>query len=162
MHSALSVPRIMWLALLSSQCLYAVLLYVPGLIEFGLVAPPLAVRFALAAAALTVAVASFVVPRILWNAALKQTSYRAPTDVARQHDDEALRQGMKLGMAPFIIGLALNEGVAVLGFVLGFMGEHWLFTSPFFVLAIVLMFARVPTAEAFIGPLRDRSARHHG
>jgi len=152
----------MWLALLMSQGMYLTLLNVPGLIDVSPVPPPAMTRFLLAAMALSVAVASFVVPRLLWNSALKQTSYRAPQDTAREHDDAALGQGMKLGMVPFILGLALNEAVAIFGLVLGFLGEHWYFTTPFFALAIVLMLVRFPTEATFVGPLRQSRYRHHG
>ena len=159
---SISVPRIMWLALLVSQGIYLTLLNVPGLIEVAPEPPPAVMRFVLMGVALLVAVASFVVPRILWASALKRTAYRAPQDTARSHDEAALRQGMKLGMAPFILGLALNEAVAIFGLVLGFLGEGWLFTTPFFVLAIVLMLVRFPTEETFVGPLREGRSRQHG
>lgn len=161
-QASLSVPRIMWLALLISQCVYAALLNVPGLIEVAPTPPPIVIRVVLGGAALAMAVASFLVPRFLWRSAMRQSSYRAPQDSSRRHDEDALRQGMKLGMTPFIVGLALNESVAIFGLVLGFLGEHWFFTSPFFLLAIVLMLARFPTEQTFVAPLREHGARHHG
>jgi hypothetical protein len=152
----------MWLALLSSQAFYLALLNVPGLIEVAPEPPPAMIRYVLMGMALLAAVASFALPRFLWNNALKQTDYRVPQDTARGHDEAALRQGMKLGMTAFILGLALNESVAIFGLVLGFLGERWMVTTPFFALAMGLMLARFPTQESFVAPLRARSFRPHG
>lgn len=159
---SLSVPRIMWLALLVSQVIYAVLLNVPGLMETAPQPPPAAMRYGFAAFALMAAIASFVVPSFLWSAALKRSPYGGAQDTSRGHDDVALKHGMRLGMTPFILGLALNEAVAIFGLILGILGEPWPFTTPFFAAALVLMFIRFPTERTFVGPLQQSRFRHHG
>lgn len=159
---SLSVPRIMWLALLVSQVIYAALLNVPGVMEIAPQPPPAGMRYGLAAFALLAAIASFAVPRLLWSAALKASPYQGAQDTSRGHDEAALKHGMRLGMPPFILGLALSETVAIFGLISGVLGEPWPVTTPFFATSMGLMLVRFPTERTFTGPLQQSRFRQHG
>jgi hypothetical protein len=168
---SLLTPRILWLALLMSQGIYLGILQMPGIVQPPTQPPDPTMLIALAGAALTTAVMSFLLPRILRRGAARgsnietvetpgtaqSASYRAPLATARgfQDRDAALREGLKQGMSPFIVGLALTESIALFGFVLGFLGHPLFSYLPFFAVAWLLMLVRFPTENTFLGPLAD-------
>lgn len=172
MAQLLLTPRILWAALLCSQAIYVALLVVPGLLErppAGEVDPTL--PLVLGAAALAIAVASFLVPATLRRAALAQLDvpiveepdpdepigFRGSGKKIRRYADPqaALRRAMQLGFVPFILSLALSEAVTIQGFVLGFLGHPALVWAPFAALGAALTAIRFPTARSFVGPFEQ-------
>lgn len=171
-HPRLLTPRILWAALLFSQVIYFAML-AAGLFPRPPVPPEPAMLYGLAGAALVVAVLSWVLPAWLWRSAAARTNvatkpietparsaaYRAEVGPRGFADREAaLTLAMQRGFTPFILGCALNESVALFGFVLGFLGFPLLTILPFFVISWLMMLPRFPTERAFLGPL----ARAHG
>jgi hypothetical protein len=168
------VPRILWLALFASQGIYLVLVTVPGLLDRPTEPSELVALPVLAGVAVMMAVMSFVLPAVMRNAAARSVapattegpaaavsaSYRGPIGSTKTFADRtaALRDGVRVGTAPFIVGLALTESVAVIGLVLAFMGHPRLHYLPFFAVAALLMLARFPTEHTFLAPIE----RAHG
>lgn len=168
---SLLTPRILWLALLVSQGIYLAILQMPGIVQPPTEPPDPIMLLVFGGAAMMPAITSFVLPRLLRRAAARASrietvetagtaqsaSYRAPLATTRgfQDRDAALRTGLKQGMAPFIVSLALTESIALFGFVLGFLGHPLLSYLPFFVVAWLLMLVRFPTENTFLGPLAD-------
>jgi hypothetical protein len=173
-HPRLFTPRVLWAALLFSQVLYFVMLAAPGLLEVPSTPPAPVMLYGLAGAAVVVAVVSFALPAVLQRgaaarsrldtkplegAAVASAAYRAEVGPRGFADREAaLQLGIQLGLTPFILGCALNESVALFGFVLGFLGEPLLVVLPFFVASWLMMLPRFPTERGFLRPL----ARAHG
>jgi F0F1-type ATP synthase membrane subunit c/vacuolar-type H+-ATPase subunit K len=160
--------RILWVALLISVGLYAAML------GFGVVQPPRASEpppfvIPFIGAAAMFAVMSFVLPRIIHRQAVSKTSlevvaepvpdafaagfrHAAPTQKVFVDPDVARRTAAACYQTPFILSLALSESVALLGFVLGFLGYGASVWAPFMVIAAVLMAVRFPTEQRIIAP----------
>jgi hypothetical protein len=171
-HPRLFTPRILWAALLFSQLVYFGLLVAPGILPRP-PAPEPVMFYGIASAALVVAVLSYALPAFLWRAAAARTNvdtkpidaparsaaYRAEVGPRGFADREAaLTLAVQRGLTPFILGCALNESVALFGFVLGFVGFPRLWVLPFFVASWLMMLPRFPTERGFLRPL----ARAHG
>src|SRR5690606_33400148 len=122
---------------------------------------------ALCSVAAAGAVGSIIVPRALHTAALHRLT--VPT---RDEDDpegfsgvskrrvamnprEAIKAAFLAYQAPFIVGLALAESVALFGFVLGFLGAPLSIVVPLFVTSWILIASRFPTVERVVGPLEQ-------
>jgi hypothetical protein len=169
LKNALMTARILWGALLMSVGLYLVVLQVVSL-------PPAPTDPALAAAfaviAVTLAVTSVLLPRVVHRNLLKQVQlevseeldagafagfYREAT--ARQRvitDREAAhRAAWASFLAPHILRLALSEAVALLGFVLAFLGFQPLVWASFFAAGTVLLAIRFPTERSIVAPLEE-------
>lgn len=167
-------PRILWLALMGSQGVYLAIVAIPGVIDRPTTPGDPTILVVLGGMAMLNLVMSFVLPAFFGNAAARQlrpaltdvptapvsASYRAPTGSSRGFADReaALRDAVRVGMTPFIIGLALTESIATFGLVVAFMGHPWLYYLPFFAVAALLMLARFPTEHTFLGPVE----RAHG
>jgi hypothetical protein len=166
----LLTPRILWAAILMSQGIYLVMLNVPGMVDPSQ-RPDVMMALGMGAAACAAAVASFAIPAMLWGSAArtaKVTTDDAPAPIANPsyraqpgnvrgfgNRDAALREGVRVGFAPFIIGIALNESVALCGFVLGFLGHPPMIYLPFFGLSVLLMLPRFPTERTFLKPIAE-------
>jgi hypothetical protein len=115
-------PMIIWGALLMSQLMYVmVALQVSNRVNpnaAATTADPGVLKFPLSLAALAAFTAAIFIPRIL----LKSSANRLNTDNA------PLKDLMKAFMPPFIVRLALFEGVTLLGFVLVIAGREPLIT----------------------------------
>lgn len=151
---------VLWVALFASTIAYGVVLRV--------VAPPAApaspmLLYALGAAALGSAVASIVLSRMTFRAALSrlspqireepdtsQVQFRDKVPMRRLFADgaRARADAMRVHTTPFIIGMALAESVALYGFVLGFLGFPLVNVIPFFVACWALMIFHFPRTRA--------------
>ncbi|MBX7193852.1 MAG: hypothetical protein K1X94_17500 [Sandaracinaceae bacterium] len=167
-HPRMLTPRILWFALFVSQFLYLGMLLMPGVVPPGQVPEPV-LAYAIAPVALAAAVASFVVPRMLAQAAfaagaaletrpmegkVASAGYRSALGAREFADrEEALRIAVQRGFAPFILRLALNESVALFGFVLGYLGHPLTVWLPFFVVSWTMMAFRFPTERGLLRPL---------
>lgn len=124
---------------------------------------------ALAGTAVALCAASLVLPGRLYAAALRRLSlaviespgqeaarhYRAAAVGQRMFRDGAGARSAALRafQAPFIVGLALVESIAILGVAVaqGRFAPSW-YGLPFFVLAWVLLCLRFPRARHVVGP----------
>jgi hypothetical protein len=154
------LPMILWGALLASQFIYLGLLLAPEIFPARVepADPSLAIIFI--AIALTMASASFVLPRLLLRAALHHAEvaleevpvHDAPADFRQQSatvrrfaDPEVARAvALRAGLTPLIIGLALSESISLLGLVLGILGHPALIWAPFFACGMTLTAVRFP------------------
>lgn len=165
------MPRILWAALLFSHAVYAAILLVPGLADVAPAPGEATMVLALGGAAVAVAVASFLVPRIVSASAYARaqaelSTDRGPSALDRQNLDRlfadpeaARREAYQLGFTPFILALALSEAVSQFGLVLGFLGHPMHVYLPLIVLGAVLTAVRFPTDAGFLLPLaRARGA----
>jgi hypothetical protein len=66
---------------------------------------------------------------------------------------ETVRDLMLAYQPTFLIGMALSEAVALIGFMLGFLGGSLLVASAFFLVALVLMVAKYPRLSTVIGAI---------
>ncbi len=161
-------PRILWAALLFSQFLYLVLLAMLGVVERPEVPAEPMLLFIVTPVAIAAALASYLVPRFLERGpfgeatletqpiegAVSSAAHRTELGPRGFVDREAaLALAVQRGLMPFIVGCALNESVAVLGFLLGFLGHPWLVVLPFFLAAWLMMLTRIPTERRFLAPL---------
>lgn len=165
----LNTPRILWAALLFSQVLYFGLLAAPGLLERPTTPAEPALFWPIALVAVVVAVTSWVLPAVFWRNAFRgsapldtqpleggaqSAAYRAEMSARGFVDPQkALTLALQRGFTPFILGVALNESVALFGFVLGFLGHSLLTVLPFFLTAWLMMLPRFPTERMFLRPL---------
>ncbi len=72
----------------------------------------------------------------------------APSRRVFENPEQALVDALKRAQTTFIIGMALCESIALLGFVLGFMGEPPAKYLPFFAVALLLMATKFPRTSA--------------
>jgi hypothetical protein len=113
----------------------------------------------LAVLAVAVAVTSFVLPRKLFTAGLAQVqiavaeepgevvgSFRESAPVKRvvTNPEQAVLGALAKLQAPFIVGMALCESIALFGLMLGFIGESMRLAVVFFLVALALMALRYP------------------
>lgn len=170
-QSRIHVPRILWAALLLSHGVYAAMLLIPGMIELPTSPPDPVTGLVLAAAAVAMGVASFIVPRIVGGggyarARAQLATDRGPSALDGQDlaalfadPDAARKEAYQLGFTPMILALALSEGVSNFGLVLGFMGHPQYVSLGLIGLGLVLTAARFPTDAGFLRPLaRARGA----
>jgi hypothetical protein len=173
----LRVPRILWFALLVASLIY------PGMLLFLLSnghapRPPEPVMApALYAAALMSAAMSFVMPRVKLAATFKPFAERVEADGggaapwpgyrSKVEGERVLRlSGADLRalvggyQTALIVALATSEAVALMGFVLGFLGFPAPAWAPLSAAGTALIALRFPTERSVLGPLeRAVSAR---
>lgn len=139
--------------------------------------------FALSAAAVAVLVASFVVPPLGLRQAAQHAKLEATqetvVDPARDGSDvlpyretatvtrtvaakpkQARTRALIAYQTSLILGMALSEAVALLGFVLHFVGFPLLWVLPFFLASWVSMALRFPTVEKVLGPFERAAGMH--
>jgi hypothetical protein len=115
----------------------------------------------LAIAALGSAIASVVLPPVLMKPAivalrlpLTEAASVGPSKGRRRPrrfvDAAAARSALLTAVqAPFIVGLALAESVALMGFVAWFLGFPFVFAAPLFGVSWGLMLSKFPRLEVF-------------
>jgi hypothetical protein len=161
----LRVPRILWSSLVVSTL---ILLYVTTRRPQP-AGPPQAILLPVfALVAVSVIGVSFVLPARIYArhaAAVRVAITEAPdtggSDVipyreARRrrvfaNPASARRTATMIFQTSFILGMALSENVALLGFALAWLGHSIAVYAPFFVVSWVLMALRFPTEKAVFG-----------
>jgi F0F1-type ATP synthase membrane subunit c/vacuolar-type H+-ATPase subunit K len=143
MSDPLLVRRILWAALLVSQGIYVWVLAFSGAVPPPMEPPDPMLPMVLGAVALSVAVASFVVPMLLLRSA----------SGASQHAPSGRQQAHARTFTPFIVSLAMSEAVSIFGLVAGYLGHPALVWAPFFAAGFVLTAWRFPTEGRMMGPL---------
>jgi hypothetical protein len=155
--------RVLWSALFSSTVMFlGVAVLVTRQRPEPLEPEPILLP-ALAAAALAAAVASVLVPRIVLAQGLRQlglqVQQRAASD--RMFDDsgrrprrfvepdQAKRRAALAYQTQMIVGMALAESVALMGFVTLFVGFPMTAAAAHFVVAWVLMLTKLPSERRF-------------
>lgn len=170
----LRTMRVLWAALLGSVLIHPVILVATRHAEPGPHVPEDVIAIALALTALCTAVASVVMPGTLMRNAIAQrlAANPLPTEEQQSYTDrgdhgfreaaavktervfsnpvEAEQMAFRMGMTPFILGIALAEAVAHFGLVLGFMGAGLLHAAPYFVVCLALQAPRYPTREGIL------------
>jgi hypothetical protein len=162
---AMKTVRILWGALLFSNVLLGVVtVLAPSQARHP---PELTSVEMLAAAALAVAVASFVVParmRATYLAASRaETTPAEPTPTGAgparfAHPDQAARRAMGGALTPFILSMALSEAVSIVGLQLHMLGAAMTVSTPFIVAGTVLAAVRFPTLARLVGPFERAHA----
>jgi len=161
----LRTMRILWAALIGSVGMLGVMLHVIGApAERGAMPPHMDVM--LGAFSVGVGIMSLAFPARLFamtvrNAKLdiesrpgearpERGDVRQPLPTDRVFVDPELARGRAMGLwqQPLLIGMALAESIALMGFMLGFVGESMPVASAFFVAALVLMLLRYPRLSA--------------
>ena len=167
MTSPLQVHRVLYAALVASTVLLAlvgVLLPVPP----GVIAEPLLPPI-LGAAALFVAVTSFVLPARLLAGAVaasppevsveldagEAAGFRAPAPGRRlvRVGDDVLRRYAPALQTYTILGLALSEAISMLGLALTRIGADLRLAAPFFAAGTLLALVRLPSKAPLLGAL---------
>lgn len=90
-------------------------------------------------AALTLAFAAFWVPSLLLKSAVKNIP-KQNGQIALSDEDQ-----YRLALNPLLIGLALAESVALLGFMLGKISGTLAMATPFFAASLLIMFFKFPS-----------------
>lgn len=134
--------NIVSLALMASGVIYAVVLFIlPAEAPQPDTSSPLALP--LAFVAVSTAVMSFVVPRILARQPIP------PTESATQE----LRAAVARYFSRTILALSLCEAIILLGFVLGFVGKQPTAIVPFLLAGEALMLVHFPRIQRIEGEL---------
>lgn len=170
----LRVPRVLWFSLLVASLLYPCILWLVRSRGLPPPPPPSVLAPALSGAALAAGVMSFVLPRVQLASALAPFAsrveqqagaapwpgYRSKVEGERvlRLADADRRALAKAYQTSLVIALALSESVALLGFVLGFLGFPAAAAAPLSVAGTLLIAARFPTERGVLGPLE----RVHG
>lgn len=128
MKDSLFIARILWAALFASTLIYLLVL---ELVELQAGNSWESLLYPLAVAAAMTAGASLIAPRMMES--------RGPSDTSPLRHDRYL--------TTLIVALALAEGIAIFGLVLGFLGAPATVVVPFFAAAWILMIIRFPTKE---------------
>lgn len=160
-------PRILWGAIYFSTFLFLVVLVVqPG----PRPEPQPVMAYAFAVLGLGLAVVSFTLPVILRKNAFDKVRleiteaadpnasgiipYRdAPKRRVFADPTAAMGTAFAVYQTTLILGCALNEAIALFGFMLGFLGHPPQVFMPFFVLAWLLFPFRFPTLARVLEPL---------
>jgi hypothetical protein len=164
----LTVPRILWAALLGSTLITLGVLFTlhdPQKMSEATM-PVLSV---LAAMALFSATTGSVMPGMLRKKALLAAkvaveevddpnavgSFRATAAKVRvfANSTNARAVALRSYQTAFILGMAFAEGISIMGFVAGMLGAPVLYVLPFWVVTWVLMLIRFPTDKAVDEPL---------
>lgn len=140
----LQTMRILWASLASSTAFFLVVLRMHAPEESE--APPHMAEI-FGALALGTAVLAVFFPAQQLSRALRVMP--APTrGRVFENPEQALIDAFKRAQSTFIIGMALCESIALLGLVLGLMGEPKSAYVPFFVFAVALMATKFPRTSA--------------
>jgi hypothetical protein len=167
---ALMTLRIIWFALLASCFVYMAIAYVVladvKKAGSGLLNPMTPTIFAVVSVAL--AVASFLVPRIVYQQTTRVMNSKTEEEVASSAFPDRYREAMPKRVVfaepetaaktaflcfhtPFILALAFSEAVALLGFLAAQMGYPLPSSLPFFVAGALLIAIRFPRQSTVLG-----------
>lgn len=159
-HPALKTIRILWFALLLATFLYMGVAY--GVLPKNTAAPPQPfMPYVLGGLSLTIAVISFLLPRMTYKQAANNADvkiseevvssafpnrYReaTPKRVVFADPKDAAHKAFVCFQAPFILSLALSEAIALFGLVLAQLGFEKMISVPFFLAGAVLIAVRFP------------------
>lgn len=156
---------ILWLALMSSQLLFLVPLFVvPPPPEPPDPMLPMAFGFV----AIGVGVAALVVPKALFRKAViaqRIPMVEAPDPEALpgfnktvkvpSDPEGAVRSLLQAFQVRTILGCALGEAVSLLGFVLRFLGFGWEVALPYFAVGIALTAVQMPSRSKLVAGIED-------
>lgn len=164
MDATLRVQRILWGALVMSTFMYLGVLQV---VVRPTTAPDPMLFWALAAAAMGSAAASVMVPDLVGRNALHRAvdgllrtrgdfhpdAMPSPRDAGLtaeviDNGDQVLRAAAPVLQTRFIMGMALSESVALMGFIAAFLGFPLMQALGYFGVAWALMAWRFPREEA--------------
>jgi hypothetical protein len=151
-RAAWQTMQILWGALCASHLILAGVLW---FVRFGPDAtppegtpPPLFLPL-FGALAFGEGVASFLLPRFLFQQTLQKQNIRgAPSE-------EQLRRLLPAAQTTLILGMALCESISILGLVLGFLGAPPLHFAPFFAAGLLLALPRFPSEAWLRAQLSD-------
>jgi hypothetical protein len=169
MNRQLFMMRYLWGSLLASTGVNAALLVFEVFPTASDPRPPQILPMAFAGLAVALAAASFVVPRIVYKQAIAKSEVRieeervpevfgagyrqaAPERRVFGDPEAAWREAAKCSLTPFILGCALSELIAMLGFVLGILGFAAAAWAPFMIAAAALIAIRFPTRGRVTAP----------
>jgi F0F1-type ATP synthase membrane subunit c/vacuolar-type H+-ATPase subunit K len=176
LRPAMFVNSALWLVLTASIFLYAMVAYLLAQRSPVPTDVPEALQLALTGIAILTGLGSVLVPRVLLSDDRIRKAMGPepdPATLARHPklgvvDEERLRRIETLSgwerkllllptlyFTPFILRLALNEAIAIYGFVLAFVAHSFAPMLPFAAAAIILNLGCLPR----IDPLLDRAAR---
>lgn len=151
---------ILWGSLLTSQALFIVVLFMISAPPPNLDPVLLPVGVLVASSA---AVASLLVPRVIFNAKVKQLR----VEVSEVDDPEGLPgfgKAIKVPKDPMrvirslimpyttatILGCALAESISIWGFILKFLGAEWVVAAPFFAAGMLLTATHFPSESTCV------------
>lgn len=162
--NALQTIRILWGAIAATPLMFLVVLFTVRRPDDAAPSPVMALVFGVVA--LGMGYASVVFESAGLKNAAKKASVKLETEVAgaetRFRDaaprrqvivsppDRVLASMLPRYNTPFILGIALGEGIVIFGFVLAFLGHGPPFWVPFFVAGWLLVLARVPRPRRFL------------
>lgn len=159
-HPALKTIRILWFALLFATFLYMGVAY--SVLPKNTAAPQQPfMPFVLAGLSLSIAVISFLLPRMTYKQAAKNADVKISEEIVSSAFPNRYREAMPKRMvfadpndaahkafvcfqAPFILSLALSEAIALFGLVLAQLGFEKMLSLPFFLAGAVLIAIRFP------------------
>ncbi len=159
--------RILWFALFASTLTFLVVMFVatPQRSE----PPPMTLALPLSLVGVMVAATSAVFPAAQYRTMLRSKQFEMSPDMTgddpgsyRQaapfrnvfsNPDMVLRGVLPAFQTTTILGMALAEAVALLGFVLGFLGLPKAIAIPFFCVCWVLQLTKFPTLQKIVGPV---------
>lgn len=152
----LQTLRVLWAALMGSPAMFLIVGYLVTKERQEVLTPDPILLPVLGAAALGSAVASVVLPQVLLKPALLALKLQL-TDAPSVGPSRGRRRPRRFADAdlararllmavqtPFILGMALAESVALMGFVLWFQGFPFLHVAPTFVVSWGLMVSKFP------------------
>ena len=159
----LMTPRILWAALVMSTGIYVV---IPNFMQRPEELPQRMMLIIFAMLAVSVGVASFILPRHIFRMALErlrlevvedqdrseERGFRDKPSAQRRFADPAQvrKRLMTIWFTPFILSLAMAEAIAIFGLVLLFLGASYIEGIPYFVACWVLFAIRVPREATII------------
>ena len=149
----LNTIRILWGALCASTLVLLGVIVVARLKHAG--PPPLVIP--LAAVALANAVVAVVLPRTQYRNFVRRKEFELASDVngARifAHSSKVIEALLPMYQTALILGMAMAESVALMGFVLVYLGQPLIVGIPFFVVCWLVQATKFPTLESIIAPL---------
>ncbi|HZF55839.1 MAG TPA: hypothetical protein VE093_44800 [Polyangiaceae bacterium] len=169
MNPRLRTMRVLWAFLLASTGIYAAVLALELIPPQPQTAKTSQLLVPFAALALGLAVMSFVIPKVNYKQLVAKSDVRiveepipevfaagyrqaAPERRVFADPEAAWREAAKCFQPSLILGIALSEAAALLGFVLGFLGFPVTVWAPFMIGGAALIAVRFPTKERVVAP----------
>lgn len=161
----LKTLRVLWVGLLASPVLLLMCGYYFTRQQPNETPSEPTLLFVLGAAAVGSAVASVVLPRVMLTPALLALELPVTDAIAvgpsrgrrrarRFQDPRSARERLlSAALGPFVVGMALAEAVAFMGFLLWLLGFPFMYVGWMFVVCIVLMLSKFPRPEPYAAAL---------
>lgn len=170
MQKSMMTARTLWAALVGSTVMLLVVMFVVKPDNPG--PPPTELLVPLMAVGVANAVVAVVLPMVQYRNIVKRKQFEAVPD-AGSPQAQGYRmdvviplvfsnpQAVLTGMLPayqtvLILGMALAESVALLGFIIGFLGLPKQAAIPFFVVCWILQATKFPTVRKIVGPVEKQ------